>query len=75
MKAIYTRDANCQVCMDMYPDRVGKECKHCLELRTETVKILVFCKGLFGASAIVLFKDGRLQTIPIRKLKIQEVSL
>lgn len=75
MTAIYVRDANCQTCMDMYPDQIGEECKHCLNLRTETVKVLDFCKGLFGASAIIMFKNGTLQTVPISKLRIQEVTL
>lgn len=73
--ATYVRDANCQTCMDMYPNQVGEECKHCLEIRTETVKILDFCKGLFGANAIIMFKNGTLQMGPINKLKIQEITL
>lgn len=75
MTATYIRDANCQQCMDMYPNHIGEECEHCLELRTETVEVLDFCEGIFGASGIIKFKDGRLQMVPISKLKIQEVKM
>ena len=51
MNATYIKDDDCQTCMDMYPDQVGKGCKHCLELRTETVEVLDFVKSLFGANA------------------------
>lgn len=74
MTATYIRDANCQICMEVYPNHIGEECKHCKELRTETVQVLSFVKNLFGASAIVMFKDGTLQTVSISKLKMQEVK-
>lgn len=73
MNATYIRDANCRLCIDTYPENIGEECTNCVALRTETVKVLEFVKGLFGeASAIILFKDGTLQMVPINKLRIQE---
>lgn len=74
MKATYICDADCQLCIDAYPNQVGEGCARCLELRTKTVKILDFIKGLFGASAVILFEDETLQTVPISKLKIEEIS-
>lgn len=74
MKAIYTRDANCQICMEMYPECTGEGCQDCVSMRRETVEVLDFVKNLFGASAIVMFKDGTLQMVPINSLKMQDVE-
>lgn len=70
MVATYIRDANCQICMDTYPERIGEGCEKCMSMRTETVKILDFVKDLFGAKAIIEFQDGTLQMVPITKLKL-----
>lgn len=71
LKALYTREGDCQLCLEMYPDFVGEECEQCEKLRTETVEVLDFVKDTFGASAIIKFKDGTLQMVPISNLKMQ----
>lgn len=74
MKALYTRDANCQLCLEMYPDYVGEECEQCEKLRTETVEVLDFFNNIFGSCAIIKFKDGTLQTVSISRLKLEEAK-
>lgn len=56
----------------MYPDFVGEECERCEKLRTKTVEVLDFVNNIFGASAIIKFKDGALQMVSISRLKILE---
>lgn len=73
LRAIYREPVNCDPCLDMYPFECT-DCKRCMELHTEEVNVLQIGVGVFANKAVIIHKDGKMETVLMDRLTIKGVD-
>ena len=64
MKVKYISPSNCRICMDSFPNEVGKLCHQCEVNRTHIVDLTSTGNGFFGNKATIFLK-GKLELVHI----------